>query len=348
MPIYEFSQDEINKLDKTTFTDEGYRERDDLQRLLRKKIEVIDEDILIIAEEFNQWEKSQRSIDLLGVDRKANLVVIELKRTEDGGHMDLQAIRYAAMISAMTFDKAVDAFKEYQKKLGKDNIDSQQELLEFLDWDEPDDTKFGQEVRIVLVSSGFSTEITTSVLWLNDKGLDIRCVRLEPYKFEGRILVDAQKIVPLPEAEKYQIQVREKNKKEREARKSGGYDLFIDGEQISFNSPKNWTIYHMCKYLCGQGITPDEIATVCNQYSVRTIWCSVDGEVNGDDFLHLIKQENEKFDPRRYRCEDENLIRMDNKTYAFSTQWGDPGWSGAMNALISTFSKYNIEFSKTN
>ena len=36
----------------------------------------------------------------------ANLVVVELKRTEDGGLMDLQALRYAAMISAMPFERA--------------------------------------------------------------------------------------------------------------------------------------------------------------------------------------------------------------------------------------------------
>jgi len=32
-----------------------------------------------------------------------------LKRTEDGGHLELQAIRYAAMVSTMTFDQAVSA-----------------------------------------------------------------------------------------------------------------------------------------------------------------------------------------------------------------------------------------------
>jgi len=31
-------------------------------------------------------------------------VAIELKRTEDGGHMELQSTRYAAMVSTMTFD----------------------------------------------------------------------------------------------------------------------------------------------------------------------------------------------------------------------------------------------------
>jgi hypothetical protein len=39
-------------------------------------------------------------------DKQAWLVVIELKRTLDGGHMELQAIRYASMVSAMTFERA--------------------------------------------------------------------------------------------------------------------------------------------------------------------------------------------------------------------------------------------------
>jgi hypothetical protein len=49
----------------------------------------------------------------LGLDKDANLVVIELKRTDDGGHMELQSIRYAAMVSQMTFDQAVEAYTTY-------------------------------------------------------------------------------------------------------------------------------------------------------------------------------------------------------------------------------------------
>jgi len=45
-------------------------------------------------------------------------VVIELKRTEDGGHMELQAIRYAAMVSAMTFDGAVEIYGRYLRERG--------------------------------------------------------------------------------------------------------------------------------------------------------------------------------------------------------------------------------------
>ena len=36
-----------------------------------------------VAEEFSDWEDSHRRIDLLCLDKDADLVVVELKRTED-------------------------------------------------------------------------------------------------------------------------------------------------------------------------------------------------------------------------------------------------------------------------
>ena len=98
MPIYQIDGKSITRLERTTFAEQNLRERRDLQSLLKDHIGVISEDTLIVAEEFGDWEESRRRIDLLGVDKDANLVVFELKRTEDGGHMELQAIRYAAMI----------------------------------------------------------------------------------------------------------------------------------------------------------------------------------------------------------------------------------------------------------
>ena len=88
-PIYEVGNDSLRQLDATSFGSAGLTERRDLQRLLRDQIEVVADDVLVIAEEFGEWTESRRRIDLLGVDKDANLVIIELKRTDDGGHMEL-------------------------------------------------------------------------------------------------------------------------------------------------------------------------------------------------------------------------------------------------------------------
>ncbi len=204
MAIYEIACDRFRKIDQTSFSTAGLRERQDLQRLLRSQIETVSPNTLVIAEEFSQWEDSNRRIDLLGIDKDANLVVIELKRTEDGGHMELQSIRYAAMVSAMTFERAVEVYSDFLKRFNDTAVDAKELLLEFLEWAEPDEDYFAQDVRIVLVAAEFSKELTTSVIWLNERGLNIECVRIKPYSDNGRILADIQQIIPLPEAAKSQ------------------------------------------------------------------------------------------------------------------------------------------------
>ncbi len=218
MPIYELNSDRIVKIDVTSFGQAGLGERKDLQRLLKNQIEVIASDTLVISEEFGEWDDSRRRIDLLGLDKDANLVVIELKRTEDGGHMELQAIRYAAMVSTMTFDKAVDVYSDYLRKIGS-NDDAKDSMLSFLEWDEPDEEVFAQDVKILLVSADFGKELTTAVIWLNERELDIRCIRIKPYDDNGRTLIDVQQVIPLPEAEEFQVQIREKAARERGSRR---------------------------------------------------------------------------------------------------------------------------------
>lgn len=215
MPLFEMLEDRFNPFPQTSFSSLGVKERNDLQRILRTQIDVLGEELYVISEEFSDWDDSRRRIDLLAIDKLANLVVIELKRTTDGGHMELQAIRYASMVSTMTFDRAVQIHAKYLSDIGLSGKDPRILMLDFLDWDEPNSESFATDVRIVLVSEDFSKELTTAVLWLRDREIDIKCIRLRPYCKEGMKLIDVQQIIPLPEAQEYQVKVREKEHEER-------------------------------------------------------------------------------------------------------------------------------------
>lgn len=354
MPIYEFGKGGISRLEKTTFAAAELRERRDLQRLLRTQVEVVAPDTLVIAEEFGEWEDSRRRIDLLGIDKDATLVVIELKRSEDGGHMELQAIRYAAMVSTMTFDQAVKVYGRHLAESGKDGEDPQEAILDFLGWPEPDEDAFAQNVRIVLASAEFSRELTSSVLWLLEHNIDIRCVRLKPYSLEGRVLVDVQQIIPLPEAAEYQVQVREKARKEREARTGNAdftrFDVHIDGE----THPSMWkrnAIFLVCRRLCETGTDPEKIAELFDWRSGRRTWYTVDGIVDASDFARLASEKaasgGTPFVPRRWFCGEGELVHANNKTWAFSNQWGGQNWHRAMTLLKETWPQFDIDFSAT-
>jgi hypothetical protein len=212
------TSDAFRPINKASFCDLKIRERGDIQRMLRSQIDVLEEDLYVLAEEFGDWEDSRRRIDLLAIDREANLVVIELKRTTDGGHMELQAIRYAAMVSTMTYERAEQIHAEFLTRIGEPAEESRNRILAFLGWDEPEEDSFAQDVRIVLVSEDFGKELTTAVLWLRERTIDIRCVRLRPYLDGETRLIDVQQIIPLPEAAEYQIQIRQKEQVERNKR----------------------------------------------------------------------------------------------------------------------------------
>lgn len=234
MPLLVMAPTGFSKIEPSSFARRQIGERSDLQRLLRDDISVLDPDLLVLAEEFADWEDSKRRIDLLAVDRDANLVVIELKRTEDGGHMELQALRYAAMVAQMTVEQAAATLQGHLNKNGREQ-DAHEVLRQFLGWSHLTENGFGKDVRLVLVSQDFSRELTTTVMWLLERDIDIRCYRMQPYEIDNRLLIDLQQVIPLPEASDYQIRLREKETSERrEARRrvqgewEGDYYVNID------------------------------------------------------------------------------------------------------------------------
>ncbi|WP_194744766.1 DUF4268 domain-containing protein [Thermaurantiacus tibetensis] len=219
MAVFILDANSLTAVQGTSFRDENLRERRDLQRLVKGNIGCLEEGLMVLAEEYGNWVDSSRRIDLLCLDRDANLVVVELKRTGDGSHMELQAIRYAAMVSSMTFDQAADALAQDRARHGTGPADheaARRAILEFLGWSEPREEDFATDVRIILVEEDFGKELTTSVLWLRDRDIDIRCIRMKPYRIEdGRLLVDIQQLIPLPEAAEFQTQIGAKRQAER-------------------------------------------------------------------------------------------------------------------------------------
>jgi hypothetical protein len=344
--LYELTKTAITALDKTPFAALGIKERFDLQRLLKQHFHVIEPGTLIIAEEFCDWDESKRQIDLLGVDGDANLVVVELKRTEDGGHMELQAIRYAAMISKMTFPKAVQVYARYLER-NNSTDGAETALLEFLGWEGANEKKFGPKVRIVLVSAEFSKEITTSVLWLNEHDLDIRCVRLRPYALETRVLLDVQQIIPLPEASEYIEGVKEKAEEIREQAKYdidySKYDLAIDGNTQS-RLPKRKLVLEVVRAALAKGLPPEQTAA-------PNKWISVDGMLKPEEFQdRASKQQAElgrKYHSIRYFCDDGELFHIAGRTYALSNQWTLSTAIAVVDQIIAKLPPGCVSYAKT-
>jgi hypothetical protein len=320
MPLFEMTPDELVKVPSSTFADEQVLERSDLQRLLRGRIDAIADDVLIVSEEFGAFADARRRIDLLGIDREGHLVVFELKRTSDGGHLELQALRYAAMVSTMTLDDLIGHYEHYLASTEPEAPGEAQARL--ADWlDDGASTVISRHVRVVLVSGGFDREITTTVLWLADLyGLDIRCVRLTPYRVGGRLLLDVQQVIPLPEASELTIQLQRKATQERAARGADGRDwtqyVITGSGGASRPLRKRQAVLAMVIALREVGVPAREIAGAIP----HSRFLSVEGVLAGEDLREAFIRTYPKGDPERYFLD--SPVQDEGLTWLVTKMWG--------------------------
>lgn len=355
MALWELVRDGIVQVPQTTYQAQSITERGHLQAVLRDHIEVLG-DLLVIDEEFSNWDESARRIDLLCIDRQANLVVVELKRDDTGAHAELQAIRYAAMISSLTFEQTVRFHAAYLSRRGFD-ADAEARILAYLDWPESDEELFGQDVKIVLAAADFGKELTSAVLWLRDRQIDIRCVRLVPHRLEGpdggtRILVNAEQLIPPPEAADMMMRIAEKAQRQREAavrsteRDNRRFDVQAYGEK-RLRVAKSAAVHFLVKASIDRGhLRPGDVMAIGEEHAGKwyaPLLRGFPGEVSPEDFAARLAAESPSL-PIRYRTRESELIRADAWTWAFTNQWKGSDVEVFIAALKSAFPALDIAY----
>lgn len=203
--------DKANKITESSFTGLNIWERQHIEEWVRTNPEMLGEDLLVVSIEFDRFSNSSDRLDVLALDRSGNLVVVELKRDSAAGYADLQAIRYAAMVASMTVEVLTPYYIAYRKRYYDETLsdgEAQDQIVEFVESDSF--TELSNKPRIILCSEGFSQEITATVLWLRDSDIDISCVKITPYKVEGKIIIVPKVVIPLEEAKQYLIDIKRK------------------------------------------------------------------------------------------------------------------------------------------
>ena len=129
----------IKKLEETTFSKLDFKERDHLQEWIAKDPSVLGEDLLIIQKEFSGWDDTKVRLDLLALDTKGNLVVIENKLDDSGRDVTWQAIKYAAYSSTLLKDKIIEIYQQYlndklraNESIDDESMGAEERIREFL------------------------------------------------------------------------------------------------------------------------------------------------------------------------------------------------------------------------
>ena len=335
-------------LEETTFEQQGLHETTYLHPLLKNSIGKIDgmDGIMIVAEEFGEWNSSNRSVDLLAVDREANLVVIEVKRSGHGDHAELQSIRYAAMISKISFDKIVEVHQTYMNKNNIDG-DARGRLLEFFSWKEVDETLFGQEVKIVIVAAGFSNELATTVMWLRDTcSLDIKCMKMEPWLHGDALLIDADIVIPAPETADFDFKSREKKQRERKSSDSkkdhSRYDVSVNGVEYGKRMFKNRAMHALIKALVNDNeCSPQEIDNTIDNMNLFHI---IPEKMNAANAFKYVTNKISKDRAGRFFCsQDDDILWYDGQTYLVTNGWSLDALEYVVEELKAKYSELEIQ-----
>ena len=194
-------------VDESEFSKFGIEERKHMEEWIAEYPQILGEELLTITTEYAKFDKTSNRLDILAVDKKGKIVIIELKRDIADKFVDLQAIHYASYCSNLNLEEIVDMMAEY-KNDSKESMESK--LREFIINEDFED--FEEQPRIMLVANDFREETLAAVLWLRQNDIDITCVKLEPYKIGNRIAIKPEIIIPLPEAKDFMIQVDKKRR----------------------------------------------------------------------------------------------------------------------------------------
>lgn len=238
MYIVDNKNNELIKVSKTTFKENGYRERQHLQEWISKDPSVFGEELLIIQKEFDGFADTRERLDLLALDKKGCLVIIENKLDDSGRDVTWQAIKYASYCSSLDTNNLIEIYQDYLDDQGiKKN--AEKAIMDFLNKNDLNLNQGENTQRIFLVAAEFRKEVTSSVVWLRNYNIDISCFKVTPYKYDkydGEIFIDFDKIIPLPETAEYQTKIANKERISESTKNRHGQRSIFWREFIEYNN----------------------------------------------------------------------------------------------------------------
>lgn len=138
-------------------------------------------------------------IDLIGLDREGNAVVVELKRDRTPRDVVAQALEYAAFAERLDADALEDIFRRYHSDESFSLADHHRECFAL---DEAEAVVFNKDQRIVIVGQQVTPEIRRSAAFLGSKGVRITCVEFTFFQTGDGNRLLSQEIVVGKESEK--------------------------------------------------------------------------------------------------------------------------------------------------
>lgn len=138
-------------------------------------------------------------IDLLGLDREGDVVVIELKRDRTPRDTIAQSLEYASFAERLDTVQLEGILRSY---LNDESLSLAEHHREYFELGADEAVAFNKDQRIVIVGQRVSPEIRQTATFLRSKGIRVTCVEFTFFQANGGTRLLSQEIVVGTESEK--------------------------------------------------------------------------------------------------------------------------------------------------
>jgi len=181
---------------------EKIKYEEDLEVMLEDNPEYFFErnDVLVIGRQVTT--NLNTSIDLLGIDKTGDTVVIELKRGKTPRETVAQLLEYASFVENLDYSQLNDIYQNYSGEESSLEDYHQQYFQDEL----AENVSFNKALKLVIVAQIISKEIRQTALFLRKKGFDIYCMEFKYFETKsGEKIISSDFVVGEEEFMRQQV-----------------------------------------------------------------------------------------------------------------------------------------------
>ncbi|MBN1348021.1 DUF91 domain-containing protein, partial [candidate division KSB1 bacterium] len=131
-------------------------------------------------------------IDLLGIDKSGNTIIVELKRSKTPRETIAQLLEYASFVDNLDYAQLNEIYQNYS---GED-ISLEEYHQQYFQNVSNDKVSFNKFSRLVIVAQEITTEIKQTAQYLRKKGLDIFCLEFKYFSTKsGEKIISSDAVV---------------------------------------------------------------------------------------------------------------------------------------------------------
>lgn len=218
---------------QTDLVAQGFLETKHLEEWFASSSEILGRKLIWIARQ--DWASDSDRSDLIGIDKDAELLVVELKR----GYVDMpvitQALNYASQYAVLKHDEIIQRFLEHSSRNTQaplrrkvtSEVEARQMISDLTGAGEANDSQV-----LILVGTEFDPGVLSICEYLNravgsDGTLSVECWKMSLFQDSNTFYLQLVQILPTPDLQIQIEQLREERRATKHKRDQNKIDFMI-------------------------------------------------------------------------------------------------------------------------